>query len=113
MRDAALPPTLSAMGGPDQRASDEDRQRVVRDLEQHTAAGRLTLDEYTERVDRVLASRTHGQLAEVTADLPAAPEAAPTDAAQAHAGSARQLGIAFLIALAALVIVVGLVALRH
>jgi hypothetical protein len=39
-------------------------------LEQHAAAGRLTLDEYTERVDRVLACRTHGDLAAVTADLP-------------------------------------------
>ncbi len=72
------------MDGPQQRASDEDRQRVVRDLERHTAAGRLTLDEYAERVDRALASRTHGQLAEV-----------------------------FLIALAALVVVLGLVALKH
>ena len=101
------------MDGPDQRASDEDRQRVVRDLERHAAAGRLTLDEYAERVDRTLASRTHGQLAEITADLPAAPPPEPDDPDQVHAGSARQLGIAFLIALAALVVVVGLVALRH
>ena len=108
-----LPLTLSGMDGPDQRASDEDRQRVVRDLERHTAAGRLTLDEYAERVDRALASRTHGQLAEVTADLPAAPAAEPPDAAQAHAASARQLGIAFLVALAGLVIVIVLVALRR
>jgi hypothetical protein len=101
------------MDGADQRVSDEDRQRVVRDLERHTAAGRLTLDEYTERVDRALASRTHSQLTEVTADLPAAPEADPADTDQAHAGSARQLGVAFLVALAGLVIVVALVALRH
>ena len=85
---------------------------VVRDLERHTAAGRLSLDEYAERVDRVLASRTHGELAEVTADLPAAPGTAPTDSGQAHAGTARQLGIAFLIALAALVVVLALVALK-
>jgi Domain of unknown function (DUF1707) len=101
------------MDGPEQRASDEDRQRVVRDLERHAAAGRLTLDEYAERVDRALASRTHGQLAEVTADLPAVPETEPADDDQAHAGSARQLGVAFLIALAALVVVLGLVALKH
>jgi len=43
-------------------------------LEQHTAAGRLSLDEYAERVDRVLACRTHGDLAAVTADLPAQDE---------------------------------------
>jgi hypothetical protein len=98
------------MDAPEQRASDEDRQRVVRDLERHTAAGRLTLDEYAERVDRALASRTHGQLAEVTADLPAVPE---TEPGQAHAGTARQLGVAFLVALAGLVIVLVLVALRR
>jgi len=110
------------MTGPDQRASDDDRQRVVLALERHTAAGRLTLDEYADRVDRALAARTRGQLAEVTADLPAEPDPAgpgdrarheADDAAQAHAGTARQLGIAFLVALAALIVIVGLVALRR
>lgn len=104
------------MSGPDQRASDDDRQRVVRALERHTAAGRLNLDEYADRVDRALAARTHGQLAEVTGDLPADPDPAgggSTDPAQTHAGTARQLGIAFLVALAALIVVIGLVALRH
>jgi hypothetical protein len=110
------------MTGPDQRASDDDRQRVVLALERHTAAGRLTLDEYADRVDRALAARTRGQLAEVTADLPAEPDPtgpgdrvrhAAGDAAQAHAGTARQLGIAFLVALAALIVIVGLAALRR
>jgi hypothetical protein len=59
------------MTDPRLRASDADRQRVVSELELHTAAGRLTLDEYTQRVDRVLAARTHGDLGLVTADLPA------------------------------------------
>jgi hypothetical protein len=110
------------MTGPDQRASDDDRQRVVLALERHTAAGRLTLDEYADRVDRALAARTRGQLAEVTADLPAEPDPtgpgdgvrhADGDAAQTHAGTARQLGIAFLVALAALIVIVGLAALRR
>ncbi|MEV6303989.1 DUF1707 domain-containing protein [Actinoplanes sp. NPDC051861] len=52
------------------RASDAERYRVVAILEKHAAAGRLTLDEYAERVDRVLACVTHGDLAAVTADLP-------------------------------------------
>ncbi|GGM98360.1 hypothetical protein GCM10010109_02590 [Actinoplanes campanulatus] len=33
----------------------------------------MTLDEFTERVDRALACRTHGDLTAVTADLPASP----------------------------------------
>jgi hypothetical protein len=104
------------MSGPEQRASDDDRQQVVRALERHTAAGRLTLDEYADRVDRALAARTHGQLAAVTADLPAEPDpsaAGPGDGDQAHAGTARQLGVAFLVALAALIVLVGLVSLRR
>lgn len=59
-----------AVNEPTTRASDAERYRVVAMLEKHAAAGRLTLDEYTERVDRVLACRTHGDLAEATADLP-------------------------------------------
>ncbi|GGN60922.1 hypothetical protein GCM10010112_17580 [Actinoplanes lobatus] len=59
------------MTDPTLRASDAERYRVVAMLEKHAAAGRLTLDEFTERVDRVLACRTHGDLAAVTADLPA------------------------------------------
>ncbi|MBG0560282.1 DUF1707 SHOCT-like domain-containing protein [Actinoplanes aureus] len=64
-----------AVTDPTLRASDAERYRVVAMLEQHAATGRLTLDEYAERVDRVLACRTHGDLAAVTADLPADPPA--------------------------------------
>lgn len=60
------------MTDPTLRASDAERYRVVAMLEKHAAAGRLTLDEFTERVDRALACRTHGDLAAVTADLPVA-----------------------------------------
>jgi hypothetical protein len=78
------------------RASDADRQRVVSELEQHTAAGRLTLDEYAQRVDRALAARTHGDLSVVMADL-------PVDGSSATAEQ-RHLLIAF--GLAALVVAV-------
>ena len=60
------------MTNPGLRASDADRQRVVAALEEHAAAGRLSLDEYALRVDRVLVARTHGDLAVITEDLPAA-----------------------------------------
>jgi hypothetical protein len=53
------------------RASDDDRQRVLAALEQHTGAGRLTLDEFAERVEVVAGARTLGQLAAVVSDLPA------------------------------------------
>jgi len=54
----------------DIRASDDDRQRVVAALERHAGAGRLTLDEFADRVDRVVGARTMADLAAVTQDLP-------------------------------------------
>ncbi len=98
------------MDGSQQRASDDDRQQVVRALERHTAAGRLDLDEYAERVDRALAARTHRELAEVTTDLPADPR--PDPEATGARSRAGQLGIAFALAFLALIVVAGLVALR-
>jgi hypothetical protein len=52
------------------RASDEDRDRVVVALKEHCAAGRLTLDELPDRVERAYAATTLGELAELTRDLP-------------------------------------------
>jgi hypothetical protein len=59
------------------RASDDDRQRVIADLQRHTEAGRLSLDEFSDRVGAVYSARTLGELATVTRDLPAAPVAPP------------------------------------
>ncbi|MGK5742791.1 DUF1707 SHOCT-like domain-containing protein [Micromonospora sp. URMC 103] len=53
------------------RASDDDRQRVVAELQGHTAAGRLTLDEFSDRVGAAWNARTLGDLAALTRDLPA------------------------------------------
>ncbi len=52
------------------RASDADRDRVAAALQEHCAAGRLTVEEVGERLDRTYAARTLGELAEVIADLP-------------------------------------------
>nr|MDT0660694.1 DUF1707 domain-containing protein [Micromonospora sp. DSM 115978] len=93
------------MNPPDWRASDDDRAQVVHALERHTAAGRLDLDEYADRVDRALAARTHGELAAVVHDLPAE----VSGPAPGRAGESAQLATAFLIAMVALVIVGGLV----
>jgi hypothetical protein len=93
---------LADMTPPELRASDEDRERVVRALERHTSAGRLSLDEYAERVDRALAARTHGDLALVMGDLPDEPVAGgPT--------GTSQLAIAFLLAVVALAVIAGLI----
>jgi hypothetical protein len=55
----------------DLRASDADRERVAGALREHTVAGRLTLDELSDRFRAAYAARTAGDLAALTADLPA------------------------------------------
>jgi hypothetical protein len=52
------------------RASDSDRDAVVSDLGEHFQAGRLTAEEFDERMGRALDARTWGQLRELLADLP-------------------------------------------
>lgn len=57
-------------------ASDQDRDLVVNLLGDACADGRLALEEFSRRVERALAARTHGDLEVVKADL-AAPMGEP------------------------------------
>ncbi len=58
-------------GDPRIRASDADRDRATSMLREHHAAGRLTAEEFGERMDRALDAKTLGELDELMADLPA------------------------------------------
>ena len=58
-------------GDPKVRASDADRERTATLLREHLAVGRLTAEEFSERVDKALAARTLGDLEVLLADLPA------------------------------------------
>ncbi len=60
-------------GGGLVRASDADRDRAVEALAAASAEGRLSLEEYSERSEAALIASTLGDLASLTADLPAAP----------------------------------------
>ena len=62
----------------DMRMSNADRERIVARLSQAVSEGRLTLDEFEERVDGVLQVRTYGEIDQFVADLPSA---GPTPAA--------------------------------
>jgi hypothetical protein len=53
------------------RASDGDRERVAAALREHMVEGRIDVDEFNERLEQVYKSRTYGELARVTSDLPA------------------------------------------
>ncbi|MCT9928620.1 DUF1707 domain-containing protein [Planotetraspora sp. A-T 1434] len=55
---------------PEMRASDGDRDRVAAALREHVTEGRLSVDEFNERLEQVYQSRTYGELAKLTADLP-------------------------------------------
>ncbi|WP_214108782.1 DUF1707 SHOCT-like domain-containing protein [Acrocarpospora catenulata] len=55
---------------PEMRASDGDRERVAAALREHMVEGRLDVDEFNERLEQVYKSRTYGELAQVTRDLP-------------------------------------------
>jgi class 3 adenylate cyclase len=82
---AQLPEDFPALRAPKQtasaletevgaRASDAERDQTVSVLREHAAAGRLTLEEFSERTERVYAARTTGELELLGADLPATPE---------------------------------------
>jgi hypothetical protein len=55
------------------RASDVDREAVVATLRDAYMAGRLTMDEFDERMTAAYSGRTWGDLRPLTADLPVQP----------------------------------------
>jgi Domain of unknown function (DUF1707) len=54
-------------------AGDGDRERATAALREHYARGRLTLDEISERTDRVLAARSRADLRSALSNLPVLP----------------------------------------
>ena len=69
------------------RASDRDRQQVVDRLRSALEDGRLTMDEYVDRMEAAYKATTYGDLVPLCADLPASPPviAGPLTAAGAAA----------------------------
>ncbi len=63
--DVSEPPAL--------RASDADRERTIARLREHAAEGRLTLEEFTDRMSTAFLARTNEELEELARDLPSAP----------------------------------------
>jgi hypothetical protein len=57
-------------GDPRIRASDADRERTSELLREHHAQGRLTPEEFNERLDQVFAAKTIGELDALLADMP-------------------------------------------
>jgi hypothetical protein len=65
------------------RASDAEREQAVVRLREATAEGRLTLDEFSQRMESAYAAKTHDELERVMSDLPSL--AAPLPATQRRA----------------------------
>lgn len=55
---------------PDMRISDNERQRTVDELRRHCAAGRIDVDEYAQRIEKVMGATTLEDLDAVLQDLP-------------------------------------------
>src|ERR671932_647493 len=65
------------MPDPNLRAADSDRQAVAAALGRHLSDGRLTVEEYDERLAKAYAARTYGDLDALFADLPRSTPARP------------------------------------
>ncbi len=83
------------MPAPEELIGDAERQREIERLRVCTADGRLTLDEFAERVGEVYAARTWAELTRPTADLPqlaAAPAVVERTSTIGVLSGARQCG---------------------
>lgn len=74
------------------RASDAEREQTVEILRAHVVEGRLTLEEFAERVDTVYQARTRQELDALTQDLPDDPR---ESASQRRRRPKRFTGVAF------------------
>jgi uncharacterized protein DUF1707 len=71
------------------RVGDAEREAVAAELREHYAQGRLSIEDFNERIDAAYAARTRADLDRLTRDLPhARPPGAPLPAP--HPGSRRQ-----------------------
>jgi hypothetical protein len=78
--------TAGAWGQGRLRVSDSDREQAVDVLKDAFVHGRLSRDEFDARVTHAFTSRTHAELAAVTADLPAMRTAQPRTLAREQHG---------------------------
>jgi hypothetical protein len=68
---------VAAMDDASMRISDDDREQAIVALREHLLAGRLTLEEFTERVEAALRARLGTELTRLKEDLPDVFVAAP------------------------------------
>jgi Flp pilus assembly protein TadB len=69
---------------PDLRVSDAERSDVADRLSRHYSDGRLTQDEFNERVDRAMSAKTQSDLCGLFDDLPSLDDQAEVPARRVH-----------------------------
>jgi hypothetical protein len=92
-------------------AASADRDRAIDVLKAGFAEGRLTKAEYDDRVARVYASRTYGELGPLIADLPAGPLSRPAlypDATYSTRPTVNSMAVAALTCGVAVFLTMGL-----
>jgi DUF1707 SHOCT-like domain len=73
------------------RVSDAERERLAEELHEHTVAGRLTAEEYEERLEAVYGARTRADLDILRTDLPVSTVAARAALVQRKSHLRRRL----------------------
>jgi hypothetical protein len=80
------------------RASDADRDRTAALLREHLAAGRLTSEEFNERLDKAYAAKTMGELDQLLEDLPGIDLYQLPDRSVERRGGGSPFGLPWLLA---------------
>jgi len=76
--------------GPDLRIGDAERDTTTRQLRECFAQGRLTMDEFNDRLGKALAATTQPELDRLTQDLPPTrPSPAPLPSTAGYRGDPR------------------------
>lgn len=79
--------------GPDLRIGDAERDETTRQLRECFAQGRLTMDEFNDRLGQALAATTQPELDRLTYDLPPTrPSPAPLPYTAGYRGDPRYAG---------------------
>jgi Domain of unknown function (DUF1707) len=74
---------------PSLRIGDRERDAVAAELQEHFAHGRLTIEEFNERLDAVFAAKTQSDLSRIISDLPHARSAGAPLPSSRSAGRAQ------------------------
>jgi DUF1707 SHOCT-like domain len=71
MTASHIAPPAVAVYSPAELAADDDREHAIEELRGHLLAGRLTTEEFEQRLAAAQRARTRGELDAVSVDLPA------------------------------------------